>query len=121
MQTPEATRRARHFARGLQRWDQWLRERLAPAMVSLADFPELGGDGCRWTVEPPFGAPSTIRIPPCLIEVGPEDFHRTTLGLGSYSWERAFEHVGEPGLKLVCAAESIPEHPEEAWALEEIL
>jgi len=121
MKTLEATRRARNFARGLQRWDQWLRKRLAPAMVSLADFPDLGGAGCRWTVEPPFGNPSTIRIPPCLIEVGPEDFHRTTIGLGSYYWEGVFQHVGEPGLKLVCAEGSIPERPGDERILEEIL
>ncbi|MFW6199064.1 MAG: hypothetical protein ACOC8K_00700 [Gemmatimonadota bacterium] len=109
MQADEAKRRARAFARGLRRWDRWLRDRLAPAMVGLAEFPERGGGGCRWTVEPPFGATSTIRIPGSLIEVGPEDFHRATVGLGTFAWEIALERWGSPGLRLLCADDPDPD------------
>lgn len=109
MEAMNATRRARAFARGLQRWDRWLRERLAPAMVGLADFPEFGAAGCRWTVELPFGATSTIRIPTSLIEVSPEDFHRATMGLGTFAWETALERWGSPGLRLLCADDPEPD------------
>lgn len=111
MHTTEATRRARAFARGLQRWDRWLRHRLAPAMVGLAEFPDFRGSGCRWTVEPPFGATSTIRIPASLIEVSPEDFHRATVGLGTFAWETALERWGSPGLRLLCADDPEPDNP----------
>lgn len=105
MQTLEATRRARTFAQGLKRWDEWLRERLAPAMVALVDFPDLRGPGCRWTVEPPFGATSTICIPLSLIEASPVDIHRATVGLGDFAWESVLEYWGPPGLRLVCPDE----------------
>ena len=111
MHTTEATRRARSFAQGLQRWDRWLRQRLAPAMVGLTEFPDLGGAGFRWTVEPPFGTTSKIRIPASLIEMSPEDVHRPTVGLGTFVWKTALERWGSPGRSLLCVDDLEPDEP----------
>lgn len=86
----------------LRRWDRWLRESLAPAVVALSDLETPGRDDFRWTVEFPYGIRSVICIPRTLIEASAEDFHRTTVGLESFPWQPALEQAGAQGLRLVC-------------------
>lgn len=87
---------------GVGRWDRWLRESLTPAVVDLIAFRGPNAGELRWTVAFPHGLHSEIRIPRALVEASAEDFHRTTMGLGSFPWHLALEQAGGDGLRLAC-------------------
>lgn len=106
METNRSQPRSSSGRPDLRRWDRWLRESLAPAMVALTDIDTPGVGEYRWTVALPYGVHSMIRIPRTLIEASPEDFHRTTVGLGSFPWQPALEQAGAGGLRLVCPEEA---------------
>lgn len=89
------------FHRGLERWDRWLQERLAPARVALTEWSADAEGICSWRVEYPLGTVSVVHIPRSLVESSAEDFQRATHGLGMYGgWERALEKAGVAGISL---------------------
>lgn len=102
MQTIQPIVQTRAFHRGLERWDRWLQERLAPALVTLTDTVHAMERECRWTVRFAQGGHSELRIPRPLVEASLEDFHRVTTGLESYGWQAALERAGVEGLRLEC-------------------
>lgn len=87
-------------SRGLERWDDWLKERLSPASVTLSVDGVLTPSEYRWEVEFPSGVTSHIRIPRMVVEGGNETFERTTSRLESYGWTEALEMAGPRGYRV---------------------
>lgn len=101
MRATTLNRWASTFHRGLERWDRWLQERLAPARVALTEWSADADGSCSWRVEYPLGTVSVVRIPRSLVESSAEDFQRATHGLGTYGgWERALKRAGVAGISL---------------------
>lgn len=106
MPATESLPRVTPVHQGLERWDRWLQEKLAPSVVALNDWWGSSDGEYRWDVEVQVGYTSVLRIPASLIQLAPRDFERMTDGLSTYGWEAALHLAGPDGLTLVCQEES---------------
>lgn len=60
--------------RGLERWDRWLQEALAPGILRLVGWPGTDQQEFLWKLDFPLGSACEIRIPARLVEAAAWDF-----------------------------------------------